>query len=113
MAEESASGLTDKLPKSAYGLIELLDDTVQRPAFPSHIQGWSALDPDRLRALAFTAGARALVDQLVQQMKEEQESRADSLSDGPPSRYARVLGEGRDVHTLTLDIDGLDPPSPE
>lgn len=104
----------DRLPRTAYDLIELLDATVERMEQPSTRQGWERLDEATVRGRAFTAGARALVDQLVAQMKEEVEGDdAQGLSDGPPQRFARVLGEGADVHSVQLDPDGLVPPSPE
>ncbi|MGH2619831.1 MAG: hypothetical protein ACRDHG_04585 [Anaerolineales bacterium] len=101
----------EKLPRTSYALIEWLDETVARPDWPPHADGWANLTEGKLRALAFTAGARALADMLVAEMRAEngEEQDAEGPVDGPPVRYARLLGEGRDVHTVELDFDGLDP----
>jgi hypothetical protein len=101
----------EKLPRTAYDLIDLLDEITEAPRLPADAHGWAVLDAERLRRLAFLAGARALVDELVRTKREEVEkAEADeSLTDGPAQRFARVLGPGRDVHTIQLDADGLDP----
>lgn len=98
----------DKLPRTAYELIELLAGTVAVPEFPQHVHGWVGMDDARVRLLAFQAGARALVDQLVAQMEEERAEYADRIPDGPAPRFARVLGAGRDVHSFAFDPAGLD-----
>ena len=61
----------DSLPRYAYDLVKLLDETVEvpkRPSSPAEMADFR----DNLEAWAYQLGARALVDTLVAQIEEEE-----------------------------------------
>ncbi|MQB00206.1 MAG: hypothetical protein GEU78_07930 [Actinobacteria bacterium] len=102
----------DTLPRFSYDLIQWLSDNIEPAEVPQTIQGWAKLSNEETRMrLAFKAGARSLVDQLVMWQQEEEAEASDdgqpegepaSISDGPELRFPDVfdpLGNVRQVVT--------------
>lgn len=86
----------EKLPRYAVELIEQLDVAIPRPRLPFTEQGWMNLTSNEVTRLAFRAGQRALVDDLVTLMEEDDGNR-DS-SDGGPDGSVDV---GEHVRSVT------------
>ena len=99
----------DKLPRTAYALIELLDEITFRPEMPTskRMAGDCRADLD---ATLFDAGARALVDTLVAEMQEElrdAEERAEERLPGDgPGTVPRVSDEPKSVYPQVFGPDG-------
>jgi len=91
----------DKLPRFAMGLLDLMDETVGHPDFPIDANGFAALDEAAVRRAAFTAGARAVVDEfkLAYQAEEaEDEDPLEGLHDEAASVFPPLFDTGGGVH---------------
>lgn len=90
--------IDDGLPKYAYDLVKMLDESVTRPEVPQTAAQMGHLaDPAGLVQWAYSLGARQLVDTLVECLEEEEDRRAD-VPEGPdtggvPDRSWGGLGD--------------------
>tara|TARA_R110000803_G_scaffold39813_2_gene85877 strand:+ start:639 stop:920 length:282 start_codon:yes stop_codon:yes gene_type:complete len=84
----------EKLPKYTRELIEELDLAIPYVQFPCHLEGVEELSEKKLRRLAFMVGQRALIDDLLTLLNEDQDGDRDNNSGGDiPDRDSR-LGDG-------------------
>ena len=104
---------TPEVPRFTVDLIELLDETTLHPEFPNTIGGVAGLTEPALRRLAYAAGRRSLVDDLLGAIADEAEDTDDDA--GRPA-LARVLDtNGREhtelasVHLAPRSAEDIDP----
>ncbi len=101
---------TPKVPRYSYDLIDQLDADIIAPTLPETLGSWRKMDESELRAAAFMAGQRSLVDLLVSWRTEvEQEVKdalsSDSMADGSDDQeefpFGKVLGpDGKEHQTV-------------
>ena len=61
----------DKFPRFSYDLVTFLDENIQTPDFPNSANAFHNMDDAAVRSAAFTAGARSIVEMLIQWREEE------------------------------------------
>ena len=95
----------EKLPRFSYDLVTWLDETIGRPDFPVSANAFRAMDEGTLRAAAFTAGARSIVDMLLdireEEITNEVTESSNDADDQPDVVFPRVLGEGSILREIT------------
>lgn len=99
----------DRLPRFSHDLIKYLSEVTPVPSFPTTALGFAGLDEPSMRRAAFMAGARALVDHLVdwleeQNTSEQEREKADEAGgvlDRPRLRFPRVLGSDGEVREIS------------
>lgn len=99
----------EKVPKTGYDLIDLIDTTIERPVFPSTAMGMGQLGTEdaRLR-VAFSQGARAMADTLRDWKAQEIEDKlrgdnpdvsdADVAMAQAPSKYPDIYNPEGELH---------------
>ena len=72
----------EKLPQYAVELIQELDKAIPYVEFPLTLEGLEDLSERKLRRLAFLSGQRALVDDLLTLIQEDEADGRGDSSDG-------------------------------
>ena len=85
----------DKLPQYASELIEELDKVIPVVEFPLTLEGIEDLSERKIRRMAFAAGQRALIDDLLLMIMED--------DDGPISSDGSWDGSGSGGYSSILD----------
>lgn len=91
------------IPQYSIKLIELLDETTPRPKFPETAQQIALLDESVIRQGCYLAGRRAIVDELIQALQEDNTDADDSNEEpaGEGSLGGVILGaDGEERETL-------------
>ena len=91
----------EKLPQYSSELINELDWAIRHVEFPMTLEGIEDLSERKLRRLAFAAGQRALVDDLISLLSEDRDGNrsdhsgsSDSSSSGWDGLFSGPTGEG-------------------
>tara|TARA_R110000851_G_scaffold111324_2_gene234532 strand:- start:1993 stop:2337 length:345 start_codon:yes stop_codon:yes gene_type:complete len=92
---------TPEVPRFAVDLIEMLDETTLHPEFPNTIGGVAGLTEPALRRLAYAAGRRSLVDDLLGALTDETQD-TDDIVRGPV--LGRVLDTNGREHTELASV---------
>ncbi len=92
----------ERIPRFSYDLITILDTEIASPTYPNTANGFAAMTQEAVRAAAFTAGARSIVDWLIDWRGEQDEHDAEieedgSIPDGPDAVFPRVFDGDGDV----------------
>ena len=90
----------DTFPRYSYDLVDFLDINVQRPSFPVTANQFRDLDEAQVRSAAFTAGARSIVDMLIDWRTEL------DAEDETPIQDGSVLDEAAPVFPRLFDTSG-------
>jgi hypothetical protein len=107
----------DKFPRFAYDLVDFLDENVGIPSFPKSANAFAAMDDAAVRQAAFTAGARSVVDMLIDwraEMEEEADAKVNETSVGDVAGpiFPRILGDSDTLHrtipSTSVGIGGFD-----
>jgi hypothetical protein len=89
--------IMDKLPQYASELIIELDKVIPVVEFPLTLEGIEDLSERKVRRMAFAAGQRALIDDLLLMVKEDDDGDRDSVGNwdaGSSSGYGSVFIDG-------------------
>jgi hypothetical protein len=93
--------MSDKIPRFSYDLIDLLDKETPAVEIPMTQRSWGQMSESTLRELAFVAGMRAMVDQLVawkEEIENEQGGDNPDPKDDDRGPFGRVLSNGLSEH---------------
>jgi hypothetical protein len=104
MPEIAAPEADEAVPRYSFDLIAWLDRNIDSPEMPLTSEGFGAFDGAAARQAAFTAGARALVNQLIDWRDEEYSGEDDDIADGTDARFASILREDGVVPTRTSSV---------
>lgn len=108
------------IPQYSIKLIELLDESTRRPKFPETAQQIALLDESVIRQGCYLAGRRAIVDELILALQEDNADADDSneeTASGAPALGGVILGaDGEERESLasaymaarSIDEDGSD-----
>ena len=87
----------DRIPKYTADLLRHLDADTPRVEMGGYSAAdWGALTEGQLRAMAYRAGMRALVDELLEWSREETDAEGDD--DEPAGLDVQVLDPGGQPH---------------
>jgi len=87
----------EKLPQYASELIAELDKIIPTVEFPLTLEGIEDLSERKVRRMAFAAGQRALIDDLLLMIQEDDDGNRDSVGNwdgGSGNRYGSVFSDG-------------------
>lgn len=92
--------MSDRIPKYTAELLVQLDEKVERVTVEDlSAGGWGAMTESRMRTLAFRAGMRAVVDELLEwQAEEEDDGEAPDDSPEPTGLDVQVLDPSGESH---------------
>jgi hypothetical protein len=92
---EDVGDYLSKIPRYTYDLVEYLDQVVPEVSLDGlPVSEWQQMDEGRVRALAYMAGRRSLVDELVGWREEENADASEESGTPEP----RVAGEAQGFH---------------
>lgn len=97
-----------RIPRFSADLVEYLDGAISDPELPNTAAGFSGMNEATLRQLAFTKGARALVDFLVSWVEAEEDDDTDeAVDDESVIRFPQVFGTDGEVREIEppLSVD--------
>ena len=101
----------DTFPRLAYDLVDFLDVNIQHPKFPTTANQFRDMDAAQVRSAAFTAGARSIVDMLIEwraeldaQDEEEVPATAGSVHDETTPVFPRLFDTAGAVREIVPSV---------
>jgi len=100
----------DRLPRRSYELIAWLDELTDYPKWPTTPGETMKFDKGQMRRAIYMAGARNIVDQLVDMVEEEirehgeEETEVLSVGDEPWAGLETVLGPDGNVREFLSSL---------
>ena len=99
------------IPQYSNDLIEMLDEQVKHPELPYNMKGWAGLNEGELRRGAFIAGQRALVNDLVQALREDNGIDTHDGGQSPMDSTGQKRESMAPVHLASSDFEEIHSPN--